>query len=385
MRKTLIIGPIGDFGGRELEVGFIANALSPKYEVTICSTRNLSSTSQVYNFNSRQKVITLNQLLFNKYISLILLANFSFLKNVKKKLDVVNFTNNKLAKRYLNYNKKRIIVLKNLINQYDLVFICAQLSSSLIPEIITIAKEFNKPILFRTTGTIRNKMASNPIIFNLVDVFIHHSLNNANNFENFYFKKNNVLIDQCAFNEINFLKEPLKENKIKNFIVLSRLSKEKQIDVVIKAFDTVSEEGDCLCIYGDGEEKENLKLLRNKSNIVFKGFVHQSDLPAIFNKLDCLIVSSSEEAGPITGLEAMASGLLIISTRVGAMEERLGNDSFWYNGTQNDLEKKFKEVKELSINEVHELSKKVRKRYLESYQMKMIEQKYITVVDEIFK
>jgi glycosyltransferase involved in cell wall biosynthesis len=255
----------------------------------------------------------------------------------------------------------------------------------LIPEIITISKAFDKLILFRTTGTIRNNMVSNTAIFKLVTVFIHHSIHNANNFENYYFKHAQGLIDQCAFNEINFLKIPLKESKIKNFIVLSRLSKEKQVDIVIKAFDTVSEEGDCLYIYGDGQEKENLKILNYKSTIIFKGFVKQTDLPTIFNESDCLIVSSSEEAGPLTGLEAMASGVLIISTRVGAMEERLGNDCFWYDGTQKDLEKKFKEVKELSNEEVHELSKKVRERYLKSYRIATIERKYLEVVDAYIK
>ncbi|MBI9042250.1 glycosyltransferase family 4 protein [Lutibacter sp.] len=385
MKKVLIIGPIGDFGGRELEVGFIAHALRPTYDVTICSTGNVSNTSQVYHFNTKQKVVTLNQLVYKKYIGLKLLAHLSFLKNFNKALTVVNLTNNKLAKRFLNYNKKRLIVLKDLIYQFDAVFICAQLSSSLISEIIAISKAFHKPILFRTTGTIRNNMVSDSAIFKKIDVFIHHSINNASNFENYYFKHSYVLIDQCAFNEIDLLKVPLKERKIKKFIVLSRLSIEKQVDIVIKAFDAVSEEGDCLYIYGDGEEKENLKILKFKSTIIFKGFVKQSDLPTIFNESDCLIVSSLDEAGPLTGLEAMASGVLTISTRVGAMEERLENDCFWYNGTQEDLEARFKEVKKLSSKEVHELSKKVRERYLKSYRIATIERKYLEVVDAYIK
>ena len=44
----LIIGPIGDFGGRELEAGFIANSLSDNYDVEICSIGNITKNSQVY-------------------------------------------------------------------------------------------------------------------------------------------------------------------------------------------------------------------------------------------------------------------------------------------------------------------------------------------------
>lgn len=387
MKKVLIIGPIRDFGGRELEVGFIAYALRQKYEVTICSTGNLTKNSQVYHFNTKQKVVTLNQLLYKKHISLKVVAIFSFLKNFNKVLTVVNFTNNKLAKRYFNYNKKRLIVLTNLIKQYDLVVICAQLSSSLIPEISAISKQFKKPLLFRTTGAIVKKTIQNTEFLRNVNCFIHHSSVNAKNFEKYYFEHSFIKIDQCAFNEVDLIKLPLNNGNNKTFATISRIEKDKNIDVVIKAFLKTKNEGETLYVIGEGLEFNTLVNLANgDKSVIFTGFVSNTKIVNYLKHIDCVIVSYYKlETGPLTGIESMAAGKLIISSKTGAMEERLGNDCFWYDGTQEDLENRLNEVRELSNKEVFELSKKVRERYLESYRIATIEKKYLEVVDAYIK
>lgn len=384
MKDVLIIGPIGEFGGTELEVGFIAHALQSNYNVSVCSTSSLTIKSQVYNFNSNQTVVTLNSLLYKKHFLLRQLANLSALKNRNTNKQAPDFVNNKLAKQYLNYNKKRIDVLTTIIATSDIVFIVGQLSSLLISDIIEIANKANKPIVFRTTTTIKKNMVPNPNVFKMVDVFIHHSNKNSNNFESHYFKHSNIIIDQCAFNENELLKLPLKQKRIKKFIVLSRLSKEKQIDMVIKAFNNTFEDNDCLYIFGDGEERARLETLKDNSNIIFKGYIDHSDIVSVFKDYDCLIISSLEEAGPITGLEAMASGVPIISTKVGAMEARLKDDCFWYDGTQKALEKKIIEIKKLTEKEVYDISKKVREIYKVNHKITVIQRQYLDVVDNIF-
>ena len=46
MKKVLLIGPFEDYGGREIDTAFIASSLYENFEVSICSTGNITKKSQ---------------------------------------------------------------------------------------------------------------------------------------------------------------------------------------------------------------------------------------------------------------------------------------------------------------------------------------------------
>ena len=386
MNKVLLIGPIGDFGGRELEVGFISNIFKAKYNVDICTTGYVTKQSQVYNFDKSQQVFSLNELLCRKYKEVNLLAFLSSLKNYKAE-QICYYANNAISKKYFGYDKKRLFILKKLIEKYNLVFICAQLSSNLIPEIIKISSSLGKPIIFRTTGTINKNMLAESNIFKKVNLFIHHSRSNAQRFEDHYFKHKYAIVDQCAFNELHLLKIPYVNKNVSNFITISRLVEEKNINIVIKAFKSAKTEGDKLFIVGDGPELKNLKeMAEDDEDIIFTGFISNSDLVLFLKKVDCVIISYYKlETGPLTGIEAMASARLIISSTTGAMSERLPFNKYWFNNTSEELVIQIKKIKKLPKEKVLNLSKKVRRTYLKNYKISLIQKKYIEIIDSCFE
>lgn len=382
MKKILIIGPIGDFGGRELESGFIASALSSKYIVDICTTGSLSSKSQVFNFNKKQKVFSLADLVCQKYVVLKSVALLSYVKNSCKGV-WSSYVNNNIAKKYFNYKKKTLLILQELVAQYDVIFICAQLSSSLMNDIITFAKLNNKKILFRTTGTISE---GNFNYIESVNSFIHHSEVNANNLK--IFKNHNyTIIDQCAFNEKDLLDVSLSQSGVHNFLILGRLSPEKGVAELISFFLQVCLKNDTLYLAGNGPLEDYLRdKYKEAHNIKFLGFIESEHLSDLFNRIDCLIICSPEESGPLVGVESMAAGKLIISTRVGAMAERLANtlNQFWFD--YNDLQsfkKTFERVQLLNHDEVKSISNSLRDYYLKEYSLDKIKKKYLTIVNEV--
>ncbi|WP_066219250.1 hypothetical protein [Formosa haliotis] len=81
MKKVLIIGPIGDIGGRELETGFIAKTLSSVASVKILSTGNMTHNSQIFNFVSDKQIINLKKHLYNSNLFFKVLAILSSLKS----------------------------------------------------------------------------------------------------------------------------------------------------------------------------------------------------------------------------------------------------------------------------------------------------------------
>lgn len=381
MKKIVLFGPFGPFGGRELEASFIASVLSSHYEVDICTSSSVTKKSQLFDFNKKQKVFSIKDLLCQRYFNIRILALVSYFKNHFK--GVLNsYANNIFAKRYLDYDKKVNIVLNDLILEYDVVLICAQLCSGLIDDVISIANNNNKKVIFRTTGTITS------IDFDFidkVDCFIHHSVNNAQKIES-YRKHNFVIIDQCAYDEERLLTIPYSQNDVKTFLTISRLVEEKNIDKVIKAFQKTKRIGDKLFVVGNGAAYDELiKIADADEDIIFTGFVSNKDLYKYFSLVDCVIISHFEfETGPLTGIEAMACARLIISAQTGAMKERLPFNKFWFNNTIEEIAEQINLVKELDASQVSEISKKNRDKYLEEYSIKKIEQKYLNVIDNIF-
>lgn len=379
-KNILLFGPIGDLGGRELEIGFIAKSLMDDYEVNICSSSYFTNQSQTFDFIPNHKMFSLASKVMNKYFIIKMLSFFAYLR-FGCKYSMTYYYRNSIAKKYANVVEKTNHILEELVENSDLVIICAQLSSAHLKEIVTFSKLKNKPILFRTTGTIL-KYTDAQISYNFswlenVKTFIHHSESNASKLSKLS-KHNYVIIDQCAYNEDKLKVIPLKKREITNFIVLSRLSKEKQIEIVINAFITSSDPKDYLHIYGSGPELATLKQLAfGCKNIIFHGYISHNFIYEVFKKNDCLIISSIEEAGPLSGIEAMAAGIPIISTRVGAMPERLLNYDFWYNGTQHDLEKQIKIIKN---NNVLDISKALRKRYISTYSQATIKRQYLSLI-----
>ena len=174
--KILIIGPIEDFGGRELEAGFVASVLKEEFEVSVLSTGNLTSKSQFHEIVDEIKITSLKKLLFERNIFLRPATLLSYLKN-RKKEPAFFYINNKINSRYIK--EKENAILKEVIQNYDLIFIIAHLQTLRTKEIIQFSKEFKKPVVFRTTGEIELSIEA-PSYLKMVTLFLHHSLVNAN-------------------------------------------------------------------------------------------------------------------------------------------------------------------------------------------------------------
>jgi len=385
-KKIHIFAPLSKHGGREIETGFIASLFQYKYNVSLISLVNYYKNSDVEIFNKIPLYSSLNK---EVYHSNILIRILIFLMSIiKKKNTPLHFRlSNKLIKKIFDIEKSKIEIIESNVKKSDLIIICAQLSSNYVKEIVQIAKDNNVPTIFRTTGTIKVN-DKNKDVYNWcknVSLFLHHSESNAEKL-NKYINVNYKIIDQCALYEDKLLKIIKQNEKVSTFLVLSRLSPEKQIDKVINGFNSICSKTDKLLIYGDGEEKNKLlKLASESNNIEFRGVIENKNIDSVFEESDCLIISSSEEAGPISGIESMAAGVLIISTKVGAMPERLKDYKFWYDGTQKDLERVMKQVKTINGDQLQNYSKNLRNIYKKHYSLGYLKNQYENTVGKIIR
>jgi glycosyltransferase involved in cell wall biosynthesis len=382
MAKIIIIGPFGDHGGRELEAGFIASEISRKHKVSVISTSNISVKSQIFQFQAGLPVTSLKQLLYRNFLSLKPATLFSYFKNGKKEPIYFYVNNHFNAKRV---NRKEKVLLSKLIVANNLVLIVAHLFTLRTKEIIELCNKNKIPVIFRTTGEI-NFQQDFPEYLRKVNHFIHHSRKNADSLHTQVKSISYSIIDQTAFLQDQFLEIPVLNKCISNFLVVGRLSPEKNLINLIKYFKACSTENDQLVIVGEGELKAEIKsLIKDSENVQLKGHLAQRELVKVYKQCDCLIISSYTEAGPLVGMEAMASGRLILSSHAGAMPERLENskNDFWFDPEDlSSFQNQFQRIKNLDPIEVSKIAEMNRSVYLQKYSTKKVSEAYLSVVDK---
>lgn len=382
--KILIVGPIEDVGGRELEAGFVASVLKEDFDVSVLSTGNSTHTSQFYSTADGIEMVSLKQLLYKRYRSLRPATFLSYLKNRRKEPRYF-YVNNKINSRFLKSRENRI--LKEHISKHDLVFIIAHLETLRTREIIEYCYKMKKPVIFRTTGEILNQKF--PSYLQKVSHFLHHSSRNAQRLHEKLSKITWSLIDQTAFLEEKLMHISCTDKIPTEFAAIGRLSPEKNLENLISYFANTADEKDSLYIVGYGELSMKLKILSAKrSNIKIIGSIAHQELPEFFKKIDCFLVASFTEAGPLVGVEAMAAGKLILSTKVGAMPERLQetDNDFWFEpDDERSFREQFERIKNLEPSQAHEIACRNREVYLQKYSKGTIAEEYLSSIKQILK
>lgn len=372
-KNIAVIGPFNTRGGREIEAGFIGSVLSNHYNVNVFSTQFLENDNDLLQVDKELDVYKKHSPLKYKILNKV------GVRKLKKELYFKSLKNSNV----ISYTQ----VLKNT----DLVVIVAQVISHGLRIIINNAIQSGSKILFRTTGTIQylnfnSIQKSEGLILEKVDYYIHHSKDNANRLLatiNHKFK----IIDQCVVNQEALVKERQPKLEIKKFFCCSRLDKNKDVATVIKAFNKLIEHDVELHIYGAGSEAIYLKNLSLNKNIYFHGHVDYKKLPSKIADKHCLIISSKEEAGPYSALEAMCLGIPIISTKVGSMEDRFNGLSIsWFNhGKEEELKNAILNYREKGEVEISKMSKDLSNRYHNKYDKTLVAKQYLNLVKKVLE
>ncbi|MFH1182981.1 MAG: glycosyltransferase [Candidatus Moraniibacteriota bacterium] len=136
-----------------------------------------------------------------------------------------------------------------------------------------------------------------------VDIFLANSHFTAERIKKYYQRKAKIIYPPVHTE--NFSPN---NKKGKYFLVVSRLSAYKRIDLVVEAFNRL---GWPLIIAGVGREKRKLQK-KARANIRFVGFVNEKSLPRLYSGCRALIFPGEDDFG-ITMVEAMASGKPVLA------------------------------------------------------------------------
>jgi glycosyltransferase involved in cell wall biosynthesis len=107
-------------------------------------------------------------------------------------------------------------------------------------------------------------------------------------------------------------------------LVASRLAPEKGIETAIEACRMV---GLPLVVAGDGPERDRLRALAGDGDVRFTGRVGPDELAALRAGAGvALVPSRSQETFGLAAAEAMAAGVPVVASRIGALPELLGDE-----------------------------------------------------------
>lgn len=120
-------------------------------------------------------------------------------------------------------------------------------------------------------------------------------------------------------------------------IFTGRIVKEKGVKELLTAFDQLRTELVTLVIVGSAnfgastntEYEKAVETIINKSkrNIVFTGFIHQTDLYKYYSIADVAVMPSLfQDPAPLVSIETQATGTPLVATRVGGIPEYIGNE-----------------------------------------------------------
>lgn len=187
-----------------------------------------------------------------------------------------------------------------------------------------------------------------------IDAFISPSKFLIKKFTEFNFPKRIEFIPNPI--EINHVNSPININSDGPLVFHGRLSKEKGIDVAIKAMELLEGE-EKLWIVGDGPEKENLeKMIRDlelESSVKLLGFKSGRELQEILEKTKAILVPSIwYENMPYSIVESLALGKIVIASNIGGIPDLISdklNGFLFFSGSSEDLAKKIRELKSYDL------------------------------------
>ena len=268
----------------------------------------------------------------NDLTKIYLLTNFidkKIKKKISNKIKVINYgssmkiLNNRYLISFVSFFYFFSILKKKFLSKNTLIFSAQNSIASIL-----LSKILNFKILIRNgnhpIGSLvysENKIFSlisfilKLLFYNFADKIICNSKQSSDFFKNFIFPKSKV---KHIGNSTILSKSTFKKNK-KNFIITAgRLSKQKDIQTLIKAFHLFSnyKKNFKLIILGEGKQKTKLlKLCYNlniSKKVLFKNFVKNPDKLISSSKI--YVCSSLYEGLPNAIIEALNLGTPVISS-----------------------------------------------------------------------
>tara|TARA_Y100000590_G_C15729467_1_gene1016448 strand:- start:7 stop:1158 length:1152 start_codon:yes stop_codon:yes gene_type:complete len=244
----------------------------------------------------------------------------------------------------------------------------------------------NSKILTLIIGYLFNK---NNKFFKYVSNFICLTKFQKNLFKNFGFNKKHLIVKQNSLKLTNKYIEW--KNRNEKIIYVGRLSPEKGVYTILKAWKIWGKNAPILEIVGNGEEEEKLKKYKKEhglTKVIFSGKLTYKQVQKKIEKSKLLIIPSEwYEPFGLVILEAFSKGTPVAASNIGSLPNLVKNN---HNGFlfkfKNEISL-FKKVKQAwtKKNYLKNLSKKTKNTFNQFYKINNNYQILISIYKKAIK
>jgi glycosyltransferase involved in cell wall biosynthesis len=149
-----------------------------------------------------------------------------------------------------------------------------------------------------------------------------------------------------------FLKHCLKIENAVTLLYVGRISKEKNLPLLVDVFKRlVSKHNDLhLILVGDGPWRAEMQQALTRLPCTFTGYLKGNDLPAVYASSDLFVFPSNTDTFGNVVLEAQASGIPVIVSNQGGPHENIQPDKTGLVVTENSVEAWVKAIETLLEN-----------------------------------
>ena len=309
IRSNLLIYvclPLNSIGGNYVHLDNIISQVSEikQYDIVLI----ISSDEQLVEMN------------FNKYdITVINVRNRSTLFQMLCSIYVIH-------KLKVGYEKVLIHSIKSISD------IASSLCDSQIHKISTVESELTNIFTNRFKWRLLNWIYGHLVVKRINNfIFIGNGLKLAYEKRYFGIQSRSKVINSGLSNEIiqqlKYICRNIDNSRVIRFGYVGTLTKAKGIYDAISTYLELPINNKALYVYGEGPALSDIEKIENK-NIYIKGF--ERERKNIYDNIDILLFPSYSEGLPWVILEAMYSGILVISRHVGAISDVIidGHNSY---------------------------------------------------------
>ncbi len=240
------------------------------------------------------------------------------------------------------------------------------------------------------------------LLFNMVDVIVANSVGDKEYIISLNIDPGKIVVLSNAINmehmdnlykrEIESIKMNQDKYKDKNIILfVGTIIKRKGVDYLLRAISKVRKvnKNVLLFIIGDGNYRKDAELLARKLNIdeyvTFFGRVSEGQLITMYNSSSIFVLPSLSEVCPTVVLEAMYSGLPVITTDIPGINDHFKNFAELIP-IKNDKELTKAIIKLLNDENLrNSLDKKGRVLVKEKYTWDNISKSYLEVYNKMYR
>ncbi|MBU2595747.1 glycosyltransferase [Patescibacteria group bacterium] len=207
------------------------------------------------------------------------------------------------------------------------------------------------------------------------DYIIANSKNVAKRIKKYYRRKSKVIYPGTDLDKYRHFDEQ-SEEKSDFYLIVSRLSKYKKVDLAIRACNKLKKK---LVIIGEGSDKNYLESIAGPT-IEFKGFLPDKEVRNYYQKTKAFLFPAEEDFG-LTPIEAMASGTPVIAYKKGGLLETVKeglSGTFFNKQSANGLCRAIKKFEKMKFEPV-QIRESIKKFSLNNFKKEFknfVEEKY---------